>query len=118
MLVVLDNARDAAQVRPLLPGSVTSRVVVTSRNQLTGLAVREAARLMALDVLSGAEALQLLRNRIGGQRLAAEPDSVARLIESCARLPLALCVVAARASMTPDLPLARIASERRRQAQA
>ncbi|HEY3907163.1 MAG TPA: tetratricopeptide repeat protein [Streptosporangiaceae bacterium] len=111
MLVVLDNARDAAQVRPLLPGSVTSRVVVTSRNQLTGLAVREAARLMMLDVLSGAEALQLLRNRIGAQRLAAEPDSVARLIESCARLPLALCVIAARASMTPDLPLARIASD-------
>jgi tetratricopeptide (TPR) repeat protein/DNA-binding XRE family transcriptional regulator len=111
MLVVLDNARDAAQVRPLLPGSVTSRVVVTSRSQLTGLAVREAARLMVLVVLSGAEALQLFRNRIGEQRLAAEPDSVARLIESCARLPLALCVIAARASMTPDLPLARIASD-------
>jgi tetratricopeptide (TPR) repeat protein/DNA-binding XRE family transcriptional regulator len=111
MLVVLDNARDAAQVRPLLPGSVTSRVVITSRNQLTGLAVREAARLMVLDVLSGAEARQLLRNRIGEERLAAEPDSVTRLVESCAGLPLALCVIAARASMMPDLPLARIASD-------
>ena len=111
MLVVLDNARDAAQVRPLLPGSATCRVVVTSRNQLSGLAVREAARLMVLDVLTGAEARQLLRHRLGKERLAAEPEAVARLIDSCARLPLALCVIAARASMMADLPLAAIAAD-------
>jgi tetratricopeptide (TPR) repeat protein/DNA-binding XRE family transcriptional regulator len=111
MLVVLDNARDAAQVRPLLPGAATCRVVVTSRNQLTGLAVREAARLMVLDVLTGAEARQLLRHRLGEERLAAEPKAVARLIKSCARLPLALCVIAARASMMPDLPLEAIAAD-------
>jgi tetratricopeptide (TPR) repeat protein/DNA-binding XRE family transcriptional regulator len=111
MLVVLDNARDTAQVRPLLPGSLTCRVVVTSRNQLTGLAVREAARLMVLDVLTGPEARQLLRARLGEERLSTEPEAVARLIESCARLPLALCVIAARASMVPDLPLERIAAD-------
>jgi tetratricopeptide (TPR) repeat protein len=111
MLVVLDNAPDAAQVRLLLPGAATCRVVVTSRNQLAGLAVREAARLMVLDVLTGAEARQLLRHRLGEDRLAAEPDAVARLISSCAHLPLALCVIAARAAMMPDLSLEAIAAD-------
>jgi tetratricopeptide (TPR) repeat protein/DNA-binding XRE family transcriptional regulator len=111
MLVVLDNARDVAQVRPLLPGSPTCRVVVTSRNQLTGLAALEAARPLALDVLTEAEARQLLGHRLGDERLSSDPAAVARIISSCAHLPLALCVIAARAAMRQELPLARIAAD-------
>ncbi len=111
MLVVLDNARDAGQVRPLLPGSPTCRVVVTSRNQLTGLAAIEAARPLTLDVLTDAEARQLLQQRLGAERLAADLGAAGQIIESCAHLPLALCVIAARAAMRPDLSLAEVAAE-------
>jgi tetratricopeptide (TPR) repeat protein/transcriptional regulator with XRE-family HTH domain len=110
MLVVLDNAHDAAQVRPLLPGYPTCRAVVTSRNQLTSLAAIEAARPLALDVLTAGEARQLLRHRLGDSRLAADPDAATQIITSCARLPLALCTVAARAAVHPDLPLAQVAA--------
>ncbi len=111
VLVLLDNARDEAQVRPLLPGSPTCRVIVTSRNQLAGLAVIEAARLLRLDVLSEAEAGLLLERRLGPGRVAAEPQAAARIIEACARLPLALSVIAAQAAMRPDLSLAELAEE-------
>jgi tetratricopeptide (TPR) repeat protein/transcriptional regulator with XRE-family HTH domain len=111
MLVVLDNARDAAHVRPLLPGSPTCRVVVTSRNQLAGLAAIEAAHPLALDVLCDAEARQLLAGRLGEARLAADPDAVEAVISSCAGLPLALSIVAARAAVAPRLPLRQIAAD-------
>jgi tetratricopeptide (TPR) repeat protein/transcriptional regulator with XRE-family HTH domain len=111
ILVVLDNARDVAQVRPLLPGSPTCRIVVTSRRKLTGLAALEAASPLTLDVLSDAEARQLLHNRLGPQRLAAEPGAVTQVIRLCARLPLALCVIAARVAMTPGLSLEQVAEE-------
>ena len=111
ILIVLDNAHDEAQVRPLLPGSVTCRVVVTSRNQLPGLVAIDAARPLALDVLTDAEARDLLRHRLGGDRLSADPDATARIIASCARLPLALSVIASRAAMHPDLPLSQVAAD-------
>ena len=107
ILVILDNAHDAAQVRPLLPGSPGCRTIVTSRNQLTGLTAIDAARPLPLDVLSDAEARDLLTHRLGPARMAAEPAAVTRLLRSCACLPLALCIVAARAAMRPDLPLDR-----------
>jgi tetratricopeptide (TPR) repeat protein/transcriptional regulator with XRE-family HTH domain len=110
-LIVLDNARDAAQVRPLLPSSPGCLVVVTSRSQLTGLAAAEGARLLCLDVLTGAEARELLARRLGSERAAAEPRAVAEIIESCARLPLALTIVAARTAARPDFPLATLAAE-------
>jgi tetratricopeptide (TPR) repeat protein/transcriptional regulator with XRE-family HTH domain len=111
VLVLLDNARDAAQVRPLLPGSPTCRVVVTSRNQLTGLVATEAARPLMLDVLTDSEAGQLLEHRLGADRLAAHPGAAAQIIGSCARLPLALCIIAARVAMRPDLQLGQIAAD-------
>jgi tetratricopeptide (TPR) repeat protein len=113
VLVVLDNARDAEQVRPLLPGSACCAVVVTSRNQLTGLTVAEGARPLTLDLLTREEARQLLAARIGADRVAAEPRAVEEIITSCARLPLALAIVAARAAAHPRFLLEALASELR-----
>ncbi len=113
MLVVLDNARDAAQVRPLLPGSPGCMVVVTSRNQLTNLVAAEGACPVTLDLLTIAEARQLLAGRLGEDRVAAEPAAVQQVIASCARLPLALATVAARAAAHPQFPLASLAGELR-----
>ncbi len=111
VLVVLDNARDADQVRPLLPGTAGARVVVTSRNQLMGLIATEGALPVPLDLLSGAEARALLNRRLGVQRVGAEPGAVDEIIARCARLPLALAIVAARAATHPAFPLASLADE-------
>lgn len=108
MLVILDNARDVAQVRPLLPGGSVSRVIVTSRDRLLGLSVFDGARPLPLDPLTGSEARQLLTRRLGASRLAAEQKAADQIITACAGLPLALGVIAARAEFRPDLPLARI----------
>jgi DNA-binding SARP family transcriptional activator/tetratricopeptide (TPR) repeat protein len=113
MLILLDNARDTDQVRPLLPGSGTSLVVVTSRKHLTSLTVVEGARPLLVDLLTAAEARQLLAGRLGEPRVAAEPDAITEIIESCARLPLALSIVAARATLHPTFPLAAFAEELR-----
>jgi tetratricopeptide (TPR) repeat protein len=96
MLVLLDNARDAEQVRALLPGTPTSLVVVTSRNLLTPLVAGSGAHPVVLDLLSADEARQLLANRLGTERVETEPDAVEKIIEICARLPLALTIAAAR----------------------
>jgi tetratricopeptide (TPR) repeat protein/transcriptional regulator with XRE-family HTH domain len=111
MLVVLDNAHSEAQVRPLLPGAPTCRVVITSRNRLPGLAATESARLLLLDVLTDAEASELLDQRIGADRIAADPHAARQLIASCAHLPLALSIVAARAAMRQDVSLAQLAAD-------
>jgi tetratricopeptide (TPR) repeat protein len=113
MLVLLDNARDAGQVRPLLPASPGCFVLVTSRSQLTGLAAAEGAMPLALDLLTGDEAHELLAARLGGDRLGADPAAAQELIGLCARLPLALAIAAARASTQPALPLAALAAELR-----
>ena len=110
MLIVLDNARDPAQVRPLLPGAAGSMVLVTSRSQLTGLAAAEGASLVSLDVLGGDEARVLLARRLGSDRIAAEPAAVSDLIRLCARLPLALNIAAALAAAQPARPLAALAA--------
>ena len=113
MLVVLDNARDANQVRPLLPGSASCLVIVTSRDRLTGLMATDGAHLVSLDVLSAEEAVENLVKRIGDHRVAAEPQAVEDIVRFCAGLPLALSLVAARAAAHPDFPLAAIADELR-----
>jgi DNA-binding SARP family transcriptional activator/Flp pilus assembly protein TadD len=110
VLVILDNARDAAQVRPLLPGSPSCLAVVTSRARLPGLAAIEGARLVPLDVLTAIDARELLAGRLG-KRARAEVAAVHQLTELCSRLPLALSIVAARAAASPLLPLAGLARE-------
>jgi transcriptional regulator with XRE-family HTH domain len=111
ILIILDNARDSAQVRPLLPGSPSCRVIVTSRIQLPGLTAIDSARPLTVNTLTTTEARQLLARRLGPARTAADPPAVEQIIGSCAGLPLALCIVAARAELRPDLPIARIAAD-------
>jgi tetratricopeptide (TPR) repeat protein/DNA-binding XRE family transcriptional regulator len=111
MLILLDNARDEQQVRPLLPASPCSLVLVTSRSQLGGLAATDGARLLTLDVLSHAEAVQLLTARLGSDRAAGEPAAVDQIASLCACLPLALAVAAARATARLRFPLAALAAE-------
>lgn len=113
ILIVLDNARDEQQVRPLLPASQRSLVIITSRNQLTGLAVDGGAQLIGLDLLNQDEAVQLLTTRIGKSRVAAEPGAVGEIARLCAHLPLALAVTAARAAARPRFPLTQLAAELR-----
>jgi tetratricopeptide (TPR) repeat protein len=111
VLVVLDNARDVDQARPLLPGSAGCAVLVTSRDRLTGLVVREGAHLVSLDLVSTAEAAQMLAARLGPARVAAEPEAVDQIIGCCARLPLALAIVCARVAAQPGFPLAVLAQD-------
>jgi DNA-binding SARP family transcriptional activator/tetratricopeptide (TPR) repeat protein len=110
MLVVLDNAGSAEQVRPLLPGAPACMVVVTSRDALAGLVARDGARRVDLDLLSEGEAVSLLRALIGG-RVDNEPGAAAMLAAQCARLPLALRVAAELAATHPAAPLAELVGE-------
>jgi DNA-binding SARP family transcriptional activator/tetratricopeptide (TPR) repeat protein len=110
MLVVLDNTRDAEQVGPLLPGAPGCLVLITSRSLLSGLLI-EGAQPLALDLLTRAEARQLLARRLGPDRIAGEPQPVEEIITRCARLPLALAIVAARAAAYPQFPLDVLAKE-------
>jgi DNA-binding SARP family transcriptional activator len=112
-LVVLDNARDVDQVRPLLPASPGCLVLVTSRNQLAGLVTSEGARLVTLDVLPEAEAHELLVSRLGPSQVTAEHDAVTELARLCAGLPLALGIAATRAAARPDFALTALAAELR-----
>ncbi|MFE6525779.1 BTAD domain-containing putative transcriptional regulator [Streptomyces sp. NPDC057794] len=111
VLVLLDNARDAEQVRPLLPGSPGCLVIITSRNRLAGLVAGEGAHPLTLDQLTRAEAHDLLALRLGTERLAAEPQAAEEIITRCGRLPLALAIVAAHARAHPGFPLSAIADE-------
>jgi DNA-binding SARP family transcriptional activator/tetratricopeptide (TPR) repeat protein len=113
MLIVADNARDADQVIPLLPGSPTCTVLITSRYRLTGLATTHAAHLLDLDVLPEPEAREVLARHVPAEWLAAEPAAVTEMLAVCAGLPLALGITAARAAQHPNFPLALLAKELR-----
>ncbi|MGW7380991.1 BTAD domain-containing putative transcriptional regulator [Streptomyces sp. NPDC054794] len=113
VLILLDDARDAQQVRPLLPSAPGCLAIVTSRNLLSGLIAVEGAHPLRLDVLSVAEAHAFLARRLGQERVAAEPAAVREIIERCARLPLALAVASARAAARCAFPLATLAAELR-----
>jgi len=110
MLIVLDNASRVDQVRPLLPGTGSCVVVVTSRDALAGLVIRDGATRVDLDVLGIEDALDLLR-RVLGPRVDAEPDAAAQLALRCARLPLALRIAAEFASTRTDISLDILAAD-------
>jgi DNA-binding SARP family transcriptional activator len=113
MLVLLDNAADEAQVRPLLPGAAGCLAVVTSRRPLAGLAAAEGALRVCLDLMSEEEAGEVLAARLGARRVAAEPAAVRELAGLCARLPLALAVAAVRAASSPGLALTSLTAQLR-----
>ncbi|MEV4416667.1 BTAD domain-containing putative transcriptional regulator [Catellatospora sp. NPDC049609] len=113
VLILLDNARDAEQVQPLLIGSPGCLTLVTSRDQLTGLVVANGASPVNLDLPSGPDAHAMLTARLGAARVGAEPDAAEEIISRCARLPLALATVAAHAAARPDFSLRALADDLR-----
>ena len=111
LLIVADNARDSAQVRPLLPAGAGSAAIVTSRSGLPSVVADCGAQVVDVGMLDASAARALICNRLGADRLAREPASVDVLVERCAGLPLALAIVAGRAALSPQLPLAVLAAE-------
>jgi DNA-binding SARP family transcriptional activator/tetratricopeptide (TPR) repeat protein len=110
VLIMLDNARDVAQVRPLLPGTASCAVLVTTRNRAMAL---ESTRLVDLNTLSDSEALELFIRLVGDGRPAAEPDATAEVLLACAGLPLAIRICAARLAARRQWKVATMASRLR-----
>ncbi|GIJ44647.1 SARP family transcriptional regulator [Virgisporangium aliadipatigenens] len=113
MIVLLDNASDAEQVRPLMPGAPGCLVAVTSRNRLPSLVAAEGARPVPVDLLTVAESRRLLRRRLGAARADAEPDALDEIVDVAARLPLALGIAAALARQFPQKALRELVAEMR-----
>ncbi|MFF3731458.1 BTAD domain-containing putative transcriptional regulator [Streptomyces sp. NPDC002476] len=111
MLIVLDNARDTAQVAPLLPGGPHCTTLITSRNALAGLHTTSRTRALTLGAFADEDARRLLAERLGFVRLDDETDAVAALLSHSAGLPLALGILATRAAAHPEFPLAVVAKE-------
>ncbi|MCW7987572.1 SARP family transcriptional regulator [Streptomyces platensis subsp. clarensis] len=118
LLVVLDNARSSAQVRPLLPGGPRCATVVTSRSRLDGLVATDCARPVGLQTLGHEEGAALLGAMLGPDRVAEDPAAARELVDLCDGLPLALRAAAAQLTARPRWRLARLAAalrdERRR----
>jgi DNA-binding SARP family transcriptional activator/tetratricopeptide (TPR) repeat protein len=110
VLILLDNARDAAQVRQLLPGSSSCAVLVTTRNRTPDLV---STRFVDLNVLEDTEALALFSRVVGPERAAAEPDATAEVLVACAGLPLAIRICAARLAARSQWRIATLASRLR-----
>ena len=113
VIILLDNARDPAQIRPLLPATPTAVTLITSRNELTGLIAADGARPLTLDVLTFADARELLAQRLQSRGTAVEADVAGTLVTLCARLPMALANAAARAAGQPPSVLAELARQLR-----
>ncbi|WP_335987695.1 helix-turn-helix domain-containing protein [Glycomyces sp. MUSA5-2] len=110
-LLILDNARDAAQVRPLLPDPAQVRTVVVSRRRLVGLAASHGAAVVEVEAFDADEAAELLERQLGAARVAAEPEAAQRIADLCTGLPLALAITGARAAAAPGLTLGAVADE-------
>ncbi len=113
MLVLLDNAVGVDQVRPLLPAGTGCLALVTSRDRLAGLAVRDGARLLRLDTLAPDDSVELLAALLGHERLSAEPKAAADLARLCGYLPLALRIAAAQLVRHPVRPIADLVARLR-----
>ncbi|MER7490792.1 BTAD domain-containing putative transcriptional regulator [Streptomyces sp. NPDC126497] len=113
MLVVLDNVRDDEQVLPLLPGTPACTVLISSRDRLTGLAASHQVTHLAVGGFDPTTARELLTGRLGAERIAAEPEAAAALVDQCAGLPLALSVAAARITTNPVCTLTGLTEELR-----
>jgi tetratricopeptide (TPR) repeat protein len=113
VLILLDNVADIGQVRPLIPGSPGPFVVITSRSQLAGLAIRDGAQRIRLDIFQESDAVALVRQvtRTGGRR--DTPADLTELAQLCARLPLALRVAAEHAISRPAMQLAELIADLR-----
>jgi tetratricopeptide (TPR) repeat protein len=111
VLIILDNAANPEQARPLLPASSGCLVIITSRSSLSGLVARDGARRITLDVLTESDAVTLLRKIIGERRAEAERQAIAQLANLCVYLPLALRIAAERVAVRPHAPIAEIAAE-------
>ncbi|WP_344236254.1 NB-ARC domain-containing protein [Actinocorallia libanotica] len=110
LLVLLDDAATAAQVRPLLPGQGPSIVVVTTRRRLSGLAL-DGASFVAVGSLDEPDAVALLTRMLGERRTGAEPEATRKLVQLCERLPLAVCTSAARLKIRDRWPISRLVAE-------
>jgi tetratricopeptide (TPR) repeat protein len=110
LLLVLDDAISAAQIRPLLPASAASAVIVTARWRLGALAL-DGARFLPVDPLPEDAALDLLRHRIGDTRLSADREATGSLLRWCSGLPVALAVSGARLASRPRWPVRRMVDE-------
>ncbi|WP_225859427.1 AfsR/SARP family transcriptional regulator [Streptomyces albicerus] len=110
LLLVLDDAEDSEQVRPLLPATPGCLAIVTSRRRLEGLAVTDNARIITLDPMTHEEGLELLDRRLGTARTRAEHAAAEEIVELCGGLPLALAVAGTRALVQPRFPLASLAA--------
>ncbi|GIM93843.1 ATP-binding protein [Paractinoplanes toevensis] len=113
VLVVLDNVVDTAHVRPLVPSGAGCHALITSRDALTGLVVREGAARVTLDTLAASESMNLLATHLGEARVSAEPEAAAELAGLCAHLPLALRIVAANLAARPHHTVAAAVRELR-----
>jgi DNA-binding SARP family transcriptional activator len=111
LLLVLDNAENATQVRPLLPGGSGSAVIITSRSRLEGLVARDGAHPVVLSPLNAHDSVELLGDVIGRDRVAAEPEAAVRIADLCAGLPLAIRVAAERIATRGHLSLADVAED-------
>ncbi len=113
MLIVLDNAATVGQVRPLLPGTAASVVLVTSRSRLSSLVVRDGARRVSVRVLAPEESVALLRHTVAEYRTEDDDAELAQLAAVCAQLPLALRIAAERAAARPRMSLRDLISDLR-----
>ncbi|WP_399895801.1 BTAD domain-containing putative transcriptional regulator [Streptomyces sp. BBFR51] len=113
LLIVLDDARDSEQARPLLPATPGCLAIVTSRRRLEGLAVTDNARIITLDPMTRQEGLELLDRRLGADRIRAERPAAEEMVELCGGLPLTLAVASTRALMQPRFPLASLVTQLR-----